>query len=678
MSEQERVRIRRKRGIVCASTTQLKTKIRDLEDKTDDPDTHAHTRRILQKLEALDCEFKDIHYSLVELLEVEDDLQREQTILDEHDDDMVQLSIGVEHLLSSCRASSLIADPNSKRMISRKLSRLQQKLESINVASVGDHVDRYLLQQHGVDLVDYKRELGDIHQELLLLELEESDELITSHVSLEEAVFDTSIKIRRLLQPEKEPPSPDGSGVKLPRLDVPKFDGNILGWKTFWEQFNVSVHVRRTLSDAEKLVYLRNSVSEGSAKFVIEGLARTGECYVEAIECLQARYDRPRHIHQTHVKMIVDAQNLRDGNDKELRHLHDTVQQHLRALKAMEYEPSGPFITSILELKLDSNTMFEWQKYSQRHIDVPPYQELLEFLNLRAHASETSVYDQQRPKSIRNDSSSTRRGHYPNKPVTSYAVSHVEQSSINNCVLCKSEKHLLYSCSKFLALPHNSKMSVLKSHDLCINCLRSGHFIRECKSLHRCRVCQRPHHSLLHSDSKNNPTTSAEVVQPPSLNPIVSHTASGLGKNLLLMTCRILVESPDGLSIEARGILDSASSASFVSGRLTQTLKLNQSSCNARISGIAGISHSSSTQSIATFNISPLNSPYKKMNISAIVVPRVTCDLPVVPISFDPKWSHMSDIRLADPKFGIPGRIDILLGVDVFVSALRQVLLDPL
>ncbi len=108
-----------------------------------------------------------------------------------------------------------------------------------------------------------------------MLELEESDELITSHISLEEAVFDTSIKIRRLLQPKKEPSSPNGSGVKLPTLDVPKFDGNILGWKTFWEQFNVSVHERRTLSDAEKLVYLRNSVSEGSAKFEIEGLART-------------------------------------------------------------------------------------------------------------------------------------------------------------------------------------------------------------------------------------------------------------------------------------------------------------------------------------------------------------------------------------------------------------------
>jgi hypothetical protein len=34
------------------------------------------------------------------------------------------------------------------------------------------------------------------------------------------------------------------------------------------------------------------------------------------------------------------------------------VQQHFRALKAMGHEPSGCFVTSVLELKLDAGTMF--------------------------------------------------------------------------------------------------------------------------------------------------------------------------------------------------------------------------------------------------------------------------------------------------------------------------------
>ena len=35
-------------------------------------------------------------------------------------------------------------------------------------------------------------------------------------------------------------------------------------------------------------------------------------------------------------------------------------------------------------------------------------------------------------------------------------------------------------------------------------------------------------------------------------------------------------------------------------------------------------------------------------------------------------WEHLKDVELADPQFGIPGRIDILLGIEVFASVLRQ------
>ena len=94
--------------------------------------------------------------------------------------------------------------------------------------------------------------------------------------------------------------------------------------------------------------------------------------------------------------MILEATPLRDGTGKELRRLHDVIQQHLQALKAIEYEPSCSFFTSVLELKLDTNTMFEWQKYSQDSGDVPHYQRLLEFINLRAQASEAFVSDHKR------------------------------------------------------------------------------------------------------------------------------------------------------------------------------------------------------------------------------------------------------------------------------------------
>ena len=205
--------------------------------------------------------------------------------------------------------------------------------------------------------MDYKKELGEVRSSLLSVDLDDEDELNQRLSDLEKELFDCSLSIKKLLKSSThDSPAIDGKGVKLPKLDVPTFDGNILNWRTFWEQFRVSIHDRSSLSHSEKLVYLQHALKNGSAKATIEGLSRSGECYEEAIDCLKSRYDHPRLVHQTHVKLILDTAALKEGTGKELRQLHDTVQQHLRALKAMDYEPSGPFITSIIKLKLDATT----------------------------------------------------------------------------------------------------------------------------------------------------------------------------------------------------------------------------------------------------------------------------------------------------------------------------------
>ena len=181
---------------------------------------------------------------------------------------------------------------------------------------------------------------------------------------------------------------------------------------------------------------------------------------------------------------------LKDGSGRELRQLHDTINQHLRALRALDYESSGPFITSMLELRLDSTTMFEWQKYSHESPKIPHYTMLQEFLNLRAQASKS--YAPEFVKKRQHDSVPPKRYRMP-RHVTSYAA-----AVDNSCVACKVTKHPLYVCPKFKSLPHEQMLATLKSNGLCINCLRPGHFDRRCASTQRCRRCQKPHHTLLH------------------------------------------------------------------------------------------------------------------------------------------------------------------------------------
>ena len=92
------------------------------------------------------------------------------------------------------------------------------------------------------------------------------------------------------------------AGVSLLRIEIPPFDGNILKWRLFWEQFQVAVHDKPHLREIDKLTYLRDAVKGGPARNVIQGLTQTADSYQEAIECLKARYDRPRITYREHVQ----------------------------------------------------------------------------------------------------------------------------------------------------------------------------------------------------------------------------------------------------------------------------------------------------------------------------------------------------------------------------------------
>ena len=57
------------------------------------------------------------------------------------------------------------------------------------------------------------------------------------------------------------PAKANAISFKLNKLSITKFDGNVLNWRTFWEQFQVSIHNRDQLSNTEELAYLKYALS---------------------------------------------------------------------------------------------------------------------------------------------------------------------------------------------------------------------------------------------------------------------------------------------------------------------------------------------------------------------------------------------------------------------------------
>ena len=140
--------------------------------------------------------------------------------------------------------------------------------------SSDEEVDTCLLSQHREQLGGLNSELANVLQEFLSADGDDTT-LSERHAQLSQILFDARLKIKRLLHKHDSVPSlsPGPSGVKLPKLSVPVFDGNIVNWRLFWEQFTISVHNRTDLSLSEKLTYLKQAVKDGSAKHVVEELS---------------------------------------------------------------------------------------------------------------------------------------------------------------------------------------------------------------------------------------------------------------------------------------------------------------------------------------------------------------------------------------------------------------------
>ena len=69
------------------------------------------------------------------------------------------------------------------------------------------------------------------------------------------------------------------------------FSGDIMDWRKFWEQYEISIHMRTQLPETEKLAYLQQLLKDSPTQHIIEGLLGLGSDYAEAIECLQKSYD---------------------------------------------------------------------------------------------------------------------------------------------------------------------------------------------------------------------------------------------------------------------------------------------------------------------------------------------------------------------------------------------------
>ena len=94
--------------------------------------------------------------------------------------------------------------------------------------------------------------------------------------------------------------------LKLPKLTLPRFNGDNTKFRAFWDSFESAVDGNSGLSVIDKFNYL-NSLLEGAAPRSIQGLLLSEKSYVAAKEILKERFGKTQIIIAAHMEKLLQV-----------------------------------------------------------------------------------------------------------------------------------------------------------------------------------------------------------------------------------------------------------------------------------------------------------------------------------------------------------------------------------
>ncbi|XP_054729181.1 uncharacterized protein LOC129238173 [Anastrepha obliqua] len=467
--------------------------------------------------------------------------------------------------------------------------------------------------------------------------------------------------------------------IRLPKMELPTFSGDSTEWIGFFDAFSSLVDNNSALTDGQKLHYLRSCL-KGDALKIISGFKICDANYVEAWGLLTSRYKVIRVIVESHLRALAEIKRATHDNADAIKGVIDAFQQHIRELKALgrPIEFWDDWLVHEVVSKLAFETRKQWE-LSLVSDDPPSFEQLITFLEIRCRSlsmfssSTTSV-----PIKVKTASSSK-----------STNVFHTISKQSNVCAYC-SGPHKIYSCEKFRELDLSTKSQFVKQGHICFNCLSSGHYKDRCNSASTCRMCKQRHHTLLHGALQSTTVTavnnyathslcaadatskvsaktcefpaSVDVPRVSSCLNSSSNPPIAVERVVLLSTALVKVRDCSGNWQPARALFDSGSHASFVTEACVQRLGLPRSTSEVNITGI-GSAQGGRARGEVSLSLSSF-STNQCFTVKTLILSKITSDLPTQTIATS-SWPHIRGLFLADPHFMKPGRVDILIGMDV-------------
>ncbi|XP_075162510.1 uncharacterized protein LOC142235137 [Haematobia irritans] len=511
------------------------------------------------------------------------------------------------------------------------------------------YIDQLMTIQTKIETIDAEDDKRAELEELIIAAKSKLLELLGKHKRKESNVLDTTLGVTL------PPPT------RLPNLKLPSFGGKYCNYRNFITSFKNLVDEEPTLSDIEKFNHLLSCLT-GDALRTVKAFQVTEANYPKALERLTERYDKKTLIFFDNIENLFDIPKMVGPDASALRNTVDTVSAIFGSLQSLgtQDEIINALIIHLVLSKVDIDTKAKWNEQLD-YSNLPTWEKCANILIRRSQSLE--VNEDRSSRGERNSKKRNRR----DKSV--FACSQSTNDKL--CLYCKSANHSICECGSYAELSVGHRFDFAKKNSCCLNCLRVGHMVSKCK-LPRCKICNRPHHMLLHRYETQNSCGGIETgisVMPSTSTGAVNHLSTlhaSFKSTVVLATAVVDVMDGHGNLRPVRALLDSGSQLNLITDDCSRRLRLKLTPNFLSMNGIGSINLKSSHKVTATLK-SRLNAC--KFQDEFLVLDSISSCHPAEDLGGIKKLIP-PNIQLADPNFAKSCKVEMLIGADIFFETL--------
>lgn len=562
-----------------------------------------------------------------------------------------------------------------------------------------------LLNQIDVELLKEDKDIDRVRDMLAVLSakedsLRELDSIVEKHTSLEDVeaeielaeeyrdrVIEMKARAHRVIRENETVSNPrpaqssDGNvsenkpTVRLPKLQIERFSGDVSVWQEFWSQYETAIHSNSALCKKEKFTYLKTYLT-GTAARAVAGLTLTDSNYDAAVDILRSRFGRKDLIVNAHMSKLLNLTPVKKSSDvSALRQLYDDCEIQIRSLESLGVvsDTYGSMLCPILLQMMPDDMALEYSRHrgDDDEWNVP---NVLKFLQKEVQSRERTLqmmksYNQRENQSAnktcsKSYSANDVKSKKPSMP--SAAALHIADQKTQNCLFCDSTEHKSEKCPDH---PVSARKEKLKKLGRCFVCLGTKHIARFCRSKCRsCATCGGRHHAAICEKIETSPPAAAANIDTviSSVIPQAEKCKPDIENTVLLQTAKAWVVGPTSRKM-VRCLLDGGSQGSFVHENVVKALQLPVTRQGTLTLHTFGSSAPTTvSRNIVKLSLENVWDNRQGIEIEAVVTPKVCTALMKVPGEHIQMEMKTRGLQLADCAGDDKPELAVLIGSDYY------------